>query len=110
MGFSLAVESGDRSVAVCRLPVASYVVQHRLSGPWASVVRACHLECGPRSCGVWAWLLQGMRDLPGPGIELLFPALQGRFFTRGQNPDIYFLLIVYFGLLTGFKAKHSERL
>ena len=68
MGFSLAVESGDRSVAVCRLPVASSVVQHRLSGPWASVVRACRLECGPRSCGVWAWLLQGMRDLPGPGM------------------------------------------
>ena len=29
----------------------------------------------------WGWLLQGMWDLPGSGIELLFPALTGGFLT-----------------------------
>ena len=37
--------------------------------------------CGLSSCVVWAWLLYGMWDLPGPGIEAVFPALAGRFFT-----------------------------
>ena len=27
------------------------------------------LELGRSRCGPWAWLLQGMWDLPGPGIE-----------------------------------------
>ena len=45
-------------------------------------------SCGSRalehrlnSCGTWGWLLQGMWDLPGSGIELLFPALTGGFLT-----------------------------
>ena len=42
-----------------------------------------HPECGLISFGTWAHLPQGMYDLPGPGIELLSPALQGRFLTTG---------------------------
>ena len=34
-----------------------------------------------RSCGTWAQLLRGMWDLPGPGIELIFPVLAGEFLT-----------------------------
>ena len=33
------------------------------------------------SCGSWASLLRGMWDLPGPGLEPVFPALAGRFST-----------------------------
>ena len=35
------------------------------------------------SCGSWAKLLLGMWDLPGPGIEPVSFALQGRFLTTG---------------------------
>ena len=31
------------------------------------------------SGGTQAWLLHGMWDLPGPGLELVFPALAGGF-------------------------------
>ena len=44
MGFSLVVESGDHSVVLCRLLIASPVVQHRLEGPWAAVFMACSLQ------------------------------------------------------------------
>ena len=33
------------------------------------------------SCGARAWLLCGMWDLPGPGLEPVSPALAGGFFT-----------------------------
>ena len=66
-GFSLAVASrGYSLVAMSELliAVASLVAKHRLS-----------------SCGTWALFLHGMWDLPRPGIEPMFPALEGRFFT-----------------------------
>ena len=39
------------------------------------------LEHRPNSCGAQAQLSQGTCDLPGPGIEPMFPALAGRFLT-----------------------------
>ena len=33
--------------------------------------------------GEWTYLPHGMWDLPGPGIELMSPALSGRFPTPG---------------------------
>ena len=61
----------------------------RAPGAWASVVVAHGLSsCGLRalehrlsSCGARAQLLRGMWDLPGPGLEPVFPALAGRFLT-----------------------------
>ena len=61
----------------------------RALGAWASVVVACGLSsCGswalehrPSSCGAWAQLLHSMRDLPGPGMEPVSPALAGGFST-----------------------------
>ena len=55
---------------------ASVVVARRLSscGSWA-------LERKLSSCGALAQLLHGMWDLPGPEIEPMFPALEGRFST-----------------------------
>ena len=46
-------------------------------GIWASVVVARGLS----SCGSRAWLLCGMWDLPGPGIETVSPELAGGFLT-----------------------------
>ena len=48
---------------------ASLVVEHRLQTRRLS------------SCGSRAQLLRGMWDLPGPGLEPVFPALAGRFST-----------------------------
>ena len=39
------------------------------------------LECRLSSCGARAQLLRGMWDLPGPGLEPVFPALAGGFLT-----------------------------
>ena len=41
------------------------------------------LECRLCSCGAWAQLPHGMRNLPRPGIEPLSPTLPGRFLTNG---------------------------
>ena len=46
-------------------------------GAQASVVEAHGLS----SCGAWAWLLGGMWDLPGPGLEPVSHALAGGFLT-----------------------------
>ena len=77
MGFSLVAGSGGYSlVAKCRLltMVAPLGVEHRLN-----------------SCGTWAWLLCGMWDIPGPGIEPVSHALTGAFFTTeppGKPPSL----------------------
>ena len=91
-GLSLVLESrGCSLVAACRLltAVASLVAEHRLWGTQASVVSACRLRsCGlwtlePRlgSCGTWAYLLQSIWDLLGPGIKPVSPALSGIFLS-----------------------------
>lgn len=38
---------------------------------------------GPSSCGAQTWLLPGIWNLPGPGIEPVCPALAGRFLNSG---------------------------
>ena len=38
------------------------------------------------SCGTQAWLLQGMRNLPGSGVTPISPALAGRFLTT-RSPE-----------------------
>ena len=61
----------------------------RALGAWASVVVAQRLSsCGSQAperrlstCGAWAQLLRGTWDLPGPGLELVSPALAGGFPT-----------------------------
>ena len=61
----------------------------RALGAQASVVVARGLSsCGLRalelrlsSCGTRAYLLHGMWDLPGPGLEPVSPALAGGFLT-----------------------------
>ena len=69
---------------------ASVVVARGLSscGSWA-------LERRLSSCGAQAWLLRGVWDLPGPGLDPVSPALAGGFATsappgepRTQNFEV----------------------
>uniref|UniRef100_A0A8C0CFC7 Sushi domain-containing protein n=1 Tax=Balaenoptera musculus TaxID=9771 RepID=A0A8C0CFC7_BALMU len=55
---------------------ASLVVVRRFSSSGSRAV-----DCRLRSCGAWAYLLRGMWDLSGPGLEPVSPALAGRFLT-----------------------------
>ena len=67
--FSSCGKRGPLFIAV-RGPLtitASLVAEHRL--------QTCRLS----NCGSWAQLLCGTWDLPRPGLELVSPALAGRF-------------------------------
>ena len=70
------------------LAVASLAVERGLQGPRPSVLwRICSVIVVPplghklSSCGAGASLFRGMRDLPGPGMEPMSPALAGEFFS-----------------------------
>ena len=74
-------------------------------GTWASVVVARRLSSsgsltlGRRlsSCGARAQWLRCMWDLPGPGLESVFPALAGGFLTAEPpgKPSNTLILIIY---------------
>ena len=93
-GLSLVVEHGLLVVA------ASLVVGHRLWSLPASVVAVCGLSsCASRalehrinSCGTQASLLQGMWNLPRPGIKPMSPTVAGEFLTTKQqgSPGTFF--------------------
>ena len=58
-------------------------------GTWALVAAACGLfSCSSQalevklsSCGTWEFLLRGMWNLRGPGVELVSPELMGGFLS-----------------------------
>ena len=91
VGVSLVAASGGYSSLRC----AGFSLgglsccRARAPGARASVVVALGLSsCGSwapehrlSSCGTWAWLLRGMWDPPGPGLEPVSPALAGGFLT-----------------------------
>ena len=89
--FSSCGEQGLLFVVVCGLliAVASLVAEHRLQVRrlhqlWHAGFSSCGsqaIELRLSSCGARAYLLHGMWDLPGPGLELLSPALAGGFLT-----------------------------
>ena len=89
--FSSCGKWGLLSVGTCRLfiVVASLVGRAQALGAWASVVvarglRSCvsrALKLGLSSCGTRGYLLLGMWNLLGPGIEPVSPALTGRFLS-----------------------------
>ena len=84
---------------------ASSVVESGLSGLWPSTVTA-H---GFSSCGTQAPLLQGMWNLPTPGIKPVSPPLTGRILSTvlpGVFCDFTFILnlIVYKNKLDDFRG------
>ena len=77
-------------IVVCSLliAVASFIAEHRLEGMRASEVAVLGLS----SCDSWAWLLQDMCDLPGPGVEPMSPALAGRLLsTAPPGKSLFFV-------------------
>ena len=95
--------SGGYSVAVCGLLIAVVLLLWSMgSRSTGSVVVARGLSsCGLRalerrlsSCGARAYLLCGMWDLPGPGLEPVSPALTGGFLTT-VPPGKTLLYIIY---------------
>ena len=72
-------------------------------GTWT---RNCGLRALERrfsSCGAQAWLLHGMWDLPGPGLEPVSPALAGGFLTTvppGKPWWLIFEELKILGMLT----------
>ena len=75
--FSSCGKWGLLFIVVHGLLIAVACCGARALGMWASVV----VVHGLSSCGARALLLCGMWDLPGPGIEPVFPALAGGFLT-----------------------------
>ena len=102
--FSSRGKRGPLFIAV-RRPLtiaASLVVEHRLQMRRLS------------NCGSWAQPLRGMWDLPGPGVEPVFPALAGRFSTTAPpgkpsfsffftNSNSMYFSEPYFSCLFGLK-------
>ena len=97
-GLSPVVASAGHSlVAVCGLliSVSSLIAELGLQGTRASVVvahrlssfRSQALEHKLDNCGPQAWLLCGMWDPPGPGIESVSPASASRFFFTTEPPE-----------------------
>ena len=75
------------------------------------------LELRFNSCGSHTWLLCGMWDLPGPGIEPVLPSLAGGFFITEPpgKPQLCFLfyynkqfLIFKFFISNFFLLKKNE--
>ena len=97
--FSSCGERGPLFIAVRGpLPIAaSLVAEHRLQTRRLS------------SCGSQAQLLQGMWDLPRPGLEPVSPALAGRFSTTappGKPPlffNVYLLKYIWASFLDAVK-------
>ena len=53
----------------------------------------CSRACRPSSCGIWVWLLHGIWNLPGPGVEAMSPALDEGFLSTmspGKSCSWYF--------------------
>ena len=86
--FSSCGKRGPLFIAVCGplTIAASLVTEHRLQTRRLS------------NCGSRAQLLRGMWDPPRPGLELVSPALAGRFSTTappGKPPDRLFFKLIF---------------
>ena len=84
-GFSPVAAGGGDSVLKC----VGFSLQWLLLWITGSRVHAPNIYCSLapehrfNSCGVQVYLIHGMWDLPGPGIEPMSPALSGSFFVAG---------------------------
>ena len=70
---------------------------HDLKPPHCGDFSCCRAwalrQLGFSSCGVLAYLLRSMCYVPGPGIESVSPALQGRFLSTGppRKPPCFYV-------------------
>ena len=83
-GLPLVAASGGYSSLQCAGFSLRWLLSSRSMGSRYSGFSSCGtraLERRLNSCGALAYLLCGMWDLPGPGIEPMSPALVGGFLT-----------------------------
>ena len=83
MGFALVAVSGSSSLtAVCRLLTEGLLLLQS-TGSGCAGPSSCSfwtLEDRLSSCAAQVWLLCGMWDFPGPGIQSVSTALAGRLY------------------------------
>ena len=82
--FSLVAASGGYSSLRCAGFSLRWLLLLRSMGSRHVGFSSCGSQALERrlsSCGARASLLRGMWDLPGPGLEPVFPALAGGFLT-----------------------------
>ena len=94
MGFSLVAASGGYSSLWCTGFSLRWLFLLRSTGSRRSGFCSCGsraLEHRLSSCGAWASLLNGMWDLPRPGLEPVSPALAGGFLTTAPPGEPYIL-------------------
>ena len=92
-GLSLVAESRGYSSLQCAGFSLWWLLLLRSTGSRARSLQQLRYA-GFSSGGVWAQLLCGMWDLPGPGIEPVCPALTGGFLTTappGKTPHLPFV-------------------
>ena len=63
------------------------------------------LEHGLRSPGAQTWLLCGMVNLPGPGLEPVFPALAGGFLSTIPPGKSYTFLFIFPSIMVTQRLK-----
>ena len=103
-GLSLVAASGGYSSLRCAGFSSQWLLLLQSTGSrWAgfSSCGTWALERRLSSCGTRAYLLRGMWDLPGPGLEPVSPALAGGFLTTvplGKSPIYLFKLVLFFPL------------
>ena len=107
-GFSPVAAAGGSSLLRC-----SSRSRRESPGTWASTLAACGLLGSGAQTRQWwhrSLLLHSMCDLPGSGIEPVFPALAGGFFTTetpGKPPDELYAVqrgIIFTIALSGAKS------
>ena len=101
-GLSLVAVSGDYSLSWCAGFSLQWLLLLQSTGSRHEGFSSCGLRALERrlsSCGAWAYLLHGMWELSGPGLESMSPALAGRFLTTAPQGKPL-LLPLYLPLLT----------
>ena len=93
-------------VTVCELSlveVCGPLIDFSCCGAWT-------LWCmGIRSCGIPAYLLYGLWDLPGPGIKPMSPALASWIPTTGPPRRSHVLMLLQVDLTLHFRIPLSFR-
>ena len=82
--YDLYLFAGRRSyplIALCRLLLVAIPLVAELGLQWLQNVGSVVLDCSSVIVVHGLQFLRGSWDLPGPGIETMFPALVGRFST-----------------------------
>ena len=100
-GLSLVVESGGYSLLWCTGFSLRWLLLLQSTGSRHVGFSSCGLQVLERrlsSCGALAYLLRGMWDLPGPGLEPVSPALDSQPLRHQGSPTLSLKWILHYRL------------